>query len=73
MELDSGGAPDCSVLEVIECLEQARDTIGDLEAKVDDLTAALKEITEASVAVCPTNDPFMWLQDIAETALKESE
>ena len=93
--------PEVSVLEVIECLEQARDTISDLEAEVKELTdieymeeelmsrnieiedlraevegltAALKKITEVSVGVFPTNDPFIWLQDIAETALsKESE
>ena len=37
------GTPDCSVLEVIECLEQARDTIGDLEDKVAELTGAWKD------------------------------
>ena len=31
--------PEVSVSEVIECLEQAQDTISDLEAKVEDLTA----------------------------------
>ena len=35
--------PEVSVLEVIECLEQARDTISDLEAKVAELTAKLKQ------------------------------
>ena len=34
--------PEVSVLEVIECLEQAQDTISDLQAKVEKLTAALE-------------------------------
>ena len=33
--------PEVSVLEVIECLEQAQDTISDLQAKVDELNGEL--------------------------------
>ena len=41
MELKhNDGTPDCSVLEVIECLEQAQDTISDLETKVEELRAS---------------------------------
>ena len=44
MELDSGGTPDCSVLEVIECLEQARDTISDLEDEIADSKREAKSL-----------------------------
>ena len=45
--------PEVSVLEVIECLEQAQDTISDLQAKVEELTAALKSIiSETDEWVC---------------------
>ena len=35
--------PEVSVLEVIECLEQAQDTISDLQAKVEELGKQLKD------------------------------
>ena len=58
---------------ISERMDAKNRRIEQLEAKVEELTDALKKITEVSVGVFPTNDPFMWLQDIAETALKESE
>ena len=45
----------------------------ELRATIDELTAALNEIIEASITTCPTNDPFMWLQDIAQAALEEKD
>jgi len=42
--------PEVSVLEVIECLEQAQDTISDLEAKVEELTDII-EMAESNLDI----------------------
>ena len=64
MELDSDGTPDCSVLEVIECLEQARDTISDLETEVDELKTDLHYCNGVS-------DLAMKHRDLAEAKVEE--
>ena len=68
MELNSDGASDCSVLDVIECLEQARDTISDLEAKVEELEKPVEdeEVKEILRSLRVSWDGF------GKTVLKES-
>ena len=69
--------PEVSVWEVIECLEQAQDTISDLQAKVEELTAALDTLVSLKAHKdihgkdkhYLHNQPAVWEQ--AKAALKQ--
>ena len=59
--------PEVSVLEIIECLEQAQDTISDLEAKVKKYRDALERIKEPMAWLAAAAN---WGRDIAMAALE---